>query len=137
MQRVEQTSATRNPAEETGQMPALFSSGDDASEQPRPTGPDYLAIQRSPEFRELRGRFRRFAFPMTVLFIAWYLVYVLLAAYAPAFMSIRVIGSVNVAIIMGILQFVSTAAITIAYLRYAKRRVDPQVEQVRHQAGVQ
>lgn len=136
MQHVAQTSATRHPAEDTGQMPALFDAGDEAQEPRTHTGPDYLAIQRSAEFGQLRGRFRRFAFPMTALFIVWYLVYVLLAAYAPGFMRIRVIGSVNVAIIMGILQFVSTAAITIAYLRYAKRHIDPQVQQVRRQAGV-
>ncbi|GAA5163896.1 MULTISPECIES: DUF485 domain-containing protein [Amycolatopsis] len=98
---------------------------------------DYEAIQRSPEFTTLRGRFRRFAFPMTLLFIAWYLGYVLLAAYAHGFMSTKVYGEINVAIVLGILQFVSTALITIAYLRFAKRRLDPQVEVVRQQAGVQ
>ncbi|HVW42343.1 MAG TPA: DUF485 domain-containing protein [Amycolatopsis sp.] len=134
MQHAAQTSTTRNAAEETGEIPALFGDGDEGHVPQRPAGPDYPAIQDSAAFGELRGRFRRFAFPMTALFVVWYLVYVLLAAFAPAFMSIRLVGSVNVAIVMGILQFVSTAAITVAYLRYAKRRIDPQVEQVRRQA---
>lgn len=129
----------RNPAEETGEMPALFGTHGGEAPQPRPrvaAGPDFAAIQASPEFATLRGRFRRFAFPMTLLFIAWYLLYVALAAYAHGFMSTKIIGEVNVAILMGVLQFVSTALITLTYLRFARRRLDPQVEVVRRQAGV-
>jgi uncharacterized membrane protein (DUF485 family) len=138
MQNVVQSSTTRTSAEDTGQMPALFEAGEEAP-KPRKRGAnvDYLAIQRSPEFTTLRSRFRGFAFPMTLLFVVWYLVYVVLAAYAHDFMSKKVYGEINVAIVMGILQFVSTALITIAYLRFAKRRFDPQVEAVRQQAGVQ
>jgi uncharacterized membrane protein (DUF485 family) len=137
MQNVVQSSTTRTSAEDTGQMPALFEAGEEAPRsRKRGANVDYVAIQRSPEFASLRSRFRGFAFPMTLLFIVWYLVYVLLAAYAHDFMSKKVWGEINVAIVMGVLQFVSTALITIAYLRFAKRRLDPQVEIVRQQAGV-
>jgi uncharacterized membrane protein (DUF485 family) len=137
MQHVTQTSATRNTAEDTGPLPVLFGNAGAVAPQPKaPRGPDYTAIQHSEEFGVLRRRFRRFAFPMTLLFIVWYLVYVVLAAYAHSFMSIKVFGEINVAMIMGILQFVSTALITLAYLRFAKRRLDPQVDRVRQQAGV-
>lgn len=134
---VVQSPTTRNSAEDTGEIPALFEAGEETS-KPRKRGAnvDYVAIQRSPEFASLRSRFRGFAFPMTLLFIVWYLVYVLLAAYAHDFMSKKLFGEINVAIVMGVLQFVSTALITIAYLRFAKRRIDPQVETVRQQAGV-
>jgi uncharacterized membrane protein (DUF485 family) len=53
-------------------------------------------VQASTEFVELRRRFRRFVFPMTALFLAWYFLYVLLAAYAPGFMSTKVFGNINV-----------------------------------------
>lgn len=96
--------------------------------------PDFEAIQASPEFVELRRRFRRFAFPTTALFFTWYLTFVLLAAYARDFMAQRVIGTVNVGILLGLLQFVSTIAITIGYLRYARRRIDPQVARIRARA---
>ncbi|MEO6881940.1 MAG: DUF485 domain-containing protein, partial [Mycobacteriaceae bacterium] len=33
-------------------------------------------MQASPEFQELRSLLRRFIFPMTAIFLAWYLVYV-------------------------------------------------------------
>ena len=37
----------------------------------------YIAVQGSQEFGELRRKFRRFVFPMTGLFLAWYFLYVL------------------------------------------------------------
>ncbi|MDQ0380129.1 DUF485 domain-containing protein [Amycolatopsis thermophila] len=138
MQNVAPTAATRNPVEDTGQMRPLF--GNPAEQPPRPrrpAGPDFVAIQRSEEFTTLRGRFRRFVFPMSLAFVLWYLAYVLLAAYAHGFMSIKLVGEVNVGMVLGILQFVSTAVITALYLRFARRRIDPEVDEVRRQAGVQ
>ena len=80
------------------------------------TPEEYLAAQASPEFVELKRRFRRFAFPMTVAFLAWYLLYVLLSTYAHDFMSTEVFGNVNVGLIFGLLQFVSTFVITHLYV---------------------
>lgn len=82
-------------------------------------------MQASPEFAELRKRLRAFVFPVTGLFLAWYASYVLLATYAPAFMSIPVLGNINVGLVMGLLQFVTTFAITAWYVRFADRRLDP------------
>ena len=65
------------------------------------------------------------------LFLAWYLLYVLCATYAPAFMSAKLWGNITVGLIFGLLQFVSTFAITIWYVRYANRRLDPLAEQLR------
>jgi uncharacterized membrane protein (DUF485 family) len=134
------TPATRNTAEDTGEIPVLF----EAPTPRHPAGrqgraksrPDYMSIQASAEFRTLRSRFRRFVFPMTLLFVVWYLGYVVLAAYFHDFMSTPVFGEVNVGILLGVGQFVSTALITAAYLLFAKRRMDPDVERVRRQAGV-
>ncbi|GLY69832.1 DUF485 domain-containing protein [Amycolatopsis taiwanensis] len=140
MQRIAPTPATRSNPDDTGQLPVLFESS--APAHPAEThsrsgpGPDYLAIQASQEFQTLRSRFRRFVFPMTLLFILWYFAYVILAAYFHDFMSRPVIGVLNVGILMGAGQFVSTALIMAAYVRFAKRRLDPEVEKVRRQAGV-
>jgi uncharacterized membrane protein (DUF485 family) len=105
--------------------------------QPAPTkgNPDFVAIHGSPEFTALRRRFRRFVFPMSALFFLWYLTYVLLAAYAPGFMSYRLTGALNVGLVLGLLQFVSTLAITAGYLRFARRRLDPAVAAIRARAG--
>ena len=92
---------------------------------------DWEAVQSSPEFQDLRHRLRSFVFPVTGLFLAWYLLYVLLATFAPAFMSAHVAGNITVGLIFGLLQFVTTFAITIWYVRYANRRLDPLAEQLR------
>ncbi|MFC0627582.1 DUF485 domain-containing protein [Kribbella deserti] len=88
-------------------------------------------VQISPDFTELRRRFRRFVFPMTGLFLAWYFLYVLLADYAPSFMSTKVFGNINVALLLGLGQFVSTFAITMIYVRWANRQIDPAAERMR------
>jgi uncharacterized membrane protein (DUF485 family) len=85
----------------------------------------YEEVQRTPEFQELRHRLRSFVFPMSVAFLLWYLLYVLLASYAPAFMSIKLAGNITVGLVIGLLQFVSTFAITTIYVRYANRHLDP------------
>jgi uncharacterized membrane protein (DUF485 family) len=93
--------------------------------------PDFAAIHDGPEFAALRRRFKRFVFPVATLFFLWYLTYVLLAAYARDFMSQRVFGLVTVGLLLGLLQFVSTAVITIAYVRYARRHLDPMAAVIR------
>ncbi|WP_433672427.1 DUF485 domain-containing protein [Nocardia sp. CA-136227] len=93
--------------------------------------PDWPQVFDSPEFQSLRRRFRRFVFPMTALFLAWYALYVLLADYAHAFMSHKVGGNITVGLIFGLLQFVSTFVITGLYVRYADRTLDPIAEGIR------
>ena len=102
-----------------------------------PQRPDFEAIQDSPEFVELRRRLRRFVFPMTALFLVWYLTYVLLSAYAHAFMAQQVFGLVNLGMLLGLGQFVSTVLITLAYNRFARKRIDPQVALIRQHAGLE
>lgn len=91
----------------------------------------YLAVERSPEFADLRRALRGFVFPMTVAFFVWYALYVILSAYARGFMSVKIVGHVNVALVFGLLQFVSTFLIAWLYARYASRRLDPLAEQLR------
>lgn len=92
---------------------------------------DYQRVQRSDEFQDLRRRFRRFVFPMTAFFLIWYLLYVLLAAYAHDFMSTRVSGNITVGLLFGLGQFVSTFAITMVYARWANRRQDDVADRLR------
>lgn len=91
----------------------------------------WAAAQSSPEFAQLRKRLRNFVFPVSALFLVWYLVYVLLADYAHGFMSIKLVGNINVGLVLGLLQFVSTFVITTWYVRYANRNLDPIAEQIR------
>ncbi|MFB7664750.1 DUF485 domain-containing protein [Kitasatospora sp. NPDC056138] len=100
-------------------------------EHEEPAPPEGQRVDRSEEFRSLRGSFRGFAFPVTAGFILWYLLYVLLSSYAPAFMATKVVGHINVALVLGLLQFVSTFAIAAWYARFADRRLDPSAAAIR------
>ena len=88
-------------------------------------GDKYLEVQQSEDFVKLRKALRSFVFPMTIAFLAWYTLYVVLSAYARDFMGHRVIGNINVALVFGLLQFVSTFLIAWWYSRFAARRLDP------------
>ena len=95
------------------------------------TPEEYREAQDSPEFQELKRRFRRFAFPMTFAFLAWYLLYVLLSTYAPDFMATEVFGNVNLGILLGLAQFVTTFAITHLYVAHANKNTDPIADEMR------
>ncbi len=91
----------------------------------------YRRAQDSPQFIELRSRYRGFAFPMTAAFLAWYFAFVLAAVFAPGWMSQPVYGAVNRGLVFGLLQFVSTGLITWLYVRYANDRLDPLAAEIR------
>ena len=95
------------------------------------SGAEYQAMQASPEFQELRSRLRRFVFPMSALFLLWYAAYVILGAFAHDFMAIKVWGDINVGLLIGLGQFVTTFVITGLYVRFANRELDPRAEAIR------
>jgi uncharacterized membrane protein (DUF485 family) len=101
--------------------------------------PVYVELHQTPEFSELRRRFRSFVFPATVAFMVWYLLYVVMSNWASGFMNTQVVGNINVALVFGILQFVSTFLIAFAYGRYMNQRVDPLARELdeRYEAEIQ
>ncbi len=90
----------------------------------------YDELHAAPEFRDLRKRYRAFAFPFTAAFLAWYLLYVLMSNWATDFMSQKVAGNINVALVFGLLQFVSTFGIAFLYSRHAAKSLDPLARQL-------
>ncbi|MGP3981546.1 DUF485 domain-containing protein [Streptomyces sp. KR80] len=94
-------------------------------------GAPYRDVQASPEFAELRRAYRSFAFPLTVAFIVWYLLYVLLSNYAGGFMGAKVLGHLNVAFVFGVAQFATTFLIAWWYSRHAATRLDPKAEAIK------
>ena len=85
----------------------------------------YERIAGEGDFAELRRRYRRFAFPATVAFMVWYITYVVCNNWARDFMNTQVVGNINVALVFGLLQFVSTFAIAYLYARYSTKNLDP------------
>ena len=98
---------------------------------PTPLEQRYIDVQKSPEFQDLRRRYRGFVLPVTGLSILWYFLYVGLAAYASDFMGNELFGNINVGLVLGLLQFVTTFAVTTAYVRYAGRVLDPRSAAIR------
>lgn len=92
---------------------------------------DYIAVEESAPFRELKRRQRSFIFPLAVAFLVWYFVYVLLSSFARDFMSQRVWGDMTVGLLFGLGQFVTTFVITMTYVWYANRKLDPRAEELR------
>jgi uncharacterized membrane protein (DUF485 family) len=95
---------------------------------------DFAAIQRTPEFKSLRRKQRRFVFPASALFMLWFMAYVLLSAYARGFMATKVLGRINLGILLGLAQFVSTVVIMASYCWYADRALDSAVRDVHARA---
>ena len=59
--------------------------------------------------------------------------YVVLATYAHDFMATKVLGNINLGIILGLGQFVTTFAITAWYVKFAGRELDPRSAAIREE----
>ncbi len=118
------------PAAATVPAPAAVPTGV-AAARPAPAGPTpadaaevYRAVQGSEAFQEIRRGYRAFVFPATGVFLGWYLLYVGAQAAAPVLMRRQVVGPLNVAWVLGLLQFASTFLLTWLYARNARTRRD-------------
>lgn len=92
---------------------------------------EFHRVQNSPEFAQLKTTFRSFAFPMTAVFLAWYLAYVSASIFAKDLMMWKVAGNVTFGLLFGIAQFASTFLITWLYIRHSNRKVDPIAAKLR------
>ena len=103
---------------------------------------DYPAFEETPTYKELRKRQRGFVFPVLFLGLGWYFLYAILAVYASDWMATPVFGVINIALIFGLSQFVMTFFITMWYVSFANKKLDPLAAELRHeleakqQAGV-
>ena len=86
---------------------------------------DWRSIEGSPEFRELVAARRRFVLPASIFFLAFFLVYLLLAALAPGLMGTTVWGGATLGFLLAVAQVLMTFAVTILYLRQADRVLEP------------
>ncbi len=96
---------------------------------------DLSAIQRSPEFVQLRRRLRLFVFPTSAAFFCWFMTFAVLSAYDRGFMKRKVSGEINMGTVLGLLQFLTTILIVLLYRHFATKKLDPQVDMIRELAG--
>lgn len=85
----------------------------------------YERIHDSADFATLRKAYARFVIPATIAFMLWYIAYVLASNWAPGLMGTYLFGNINVALVWGLLQFVTTFAIAWAYAKYSAKNLDP------------
>jgi uncharacterized membrane protein (DUF485 family) len=95
---------------------------------------DWVAAERSPEFRELIARKRRFVIPATAFFLTWYVGFIALAGYAPDFMGKPVYQGFTVGYALALSQFVMSWTLAWLYVRRADNVFDPLAERAARRA---
>ena len=97
-----------------------------AHTEDRPHGDiDWEAIERSPEFQELVNTRRSFVLPAVIFYLAWYMGFILLTAYAESFMSERVYQGLTVGYCLALTQFLMVLVLGLMYLKRAENIYDP------------
>lgn len=94
---------------------------------------DYPAFEKTPKYRQLRKRQRGFVIPVLIGALLWYFLYVILAVFASEWMATPVIGVINIGLILGLSQFVVTFAVTMWYVSYSNKKLDPLSAELRHE----
>ena len=100
---------------------------------------DWVAAERSPEFKELIKRKRSFVVPATIFFMAWYFGFIILAGYAPDFMGEQIVDGLTIGYVFALSQFVMVWVLAKWYLNKADKEFDPLAEKaakVALEAGV-
>ena len=82
---------------------------------------DWAAVESSPAFRELLAAKRRFIVPATLFFVVYYFALPLAVGFLPELMSTRVPGSLNLAYLFALSQFVMAWTLAALYVRAAAR----------------
>jgi uncharacterized membrane protein (DUF485 family) len=89
---------------------------------------DWLAIERSEEFKELVTERRKFLVPATIVFLVGAIGYLLVAAFVPGVMGWQIIDGLPFAWLAAVSQVLLTWALTWAYLRKADSAFEPLEE---------
>lgn len=104
-----------------------------------PTAPDtsppidYIAFEKTPRFIALKQKRSRFVLPMAIFFMLWYFGFVVLAAFRPDIMAISISGNINLGLVLGLGQFVTTFAITMWYVSFSNKKLDPMGAELRRE----
>jgi uncharacterized membrane protein (DUF485 family) len=86
---------------------------------------DWIAAERSPEFRELVRRKNAFVIPGTIFFLSWFFGFIVLCGYAADFMGKSIYEGFTVGYLIALSNFVMVWVLGALYLRQARRVFDP------------
>src|SRR5271166_1693340 len=76
-------------------------------------------IANSQQFKDLMATKKMFIVPAFIFFVVYYFLLPVLVGYAPAFMSTKVIGNVNIAYLFALSQFLVAWIIAGLYVKAA------------------
>jgi uncharacterized membrane protein (DUF485 family) len=83
--------------------------------------PDWNTFANSPAFKQLLHARRKFVIPVFLVYGAYYLLLHLSFGLAPRFMSTPVFGTLTLAYVFALSQFVSGGIVAILYLRFSTK----------------
>ena len=89
------------------------------------------AVGRDPEMVELESRHRRFVWPITVFFLAYYLALPIIAGSAKGLMGTKLFGEFTFGYLFALSQFVMAFVVAWVYARWAASRIDPLATDLR------
>ncbi|HEX6675856.1 MAG TPA: DUF485 domain-containing protein [Actinomycetes bacterium] len=85
---------------------------------------------------ELEHRQRRIAGPLTLVFLGYYAVFLLLTALAPELLRLRLFWHLSFGYLLAWSVFVVTGVASAIYLKLAHDRIDPLVDRIRQHLGL-
>lgn len=88
---------------------------------PESATPDWSKIAASPDFNALLARKRRFLIPCTIFFLVYYVALLVLVGYCKTFMDTPVLGTLNIAYVFALSQFIMVWAMAYIYVREASQ----------------
>lgn len=84
---------------------------------------------------ELEHRQRRIAGPLTLVFLGYYAVFLLLTALAPELLRLRLFWHLSFGYLLAWSVFVVTGVASAIYLKLAHDRIDPLVDRIQRHLG--
>jgi len=96
-------------------------SGENTLPEPNVSTKDWMLIATSKEFKDLVALKKTFIVPAFVVFLVHYFALAVLVGYAPKLASTRVMGTITVAYLFALSQFVVGWAIAALYLSVATK----------------
>ena len=99
--------------------------------------PDTLAeVARSPLYERLVRERSRFAWRLTIIMLAIFFGYMLLIAFAPGFLAVRIAGqATTLGIPLGVGVILAGILLTGIYVHRANTRFDPMLAEILREAG--
>src|SRR5699024_2834671 len=82
---------------------------------------EYIKIEQTEEFKELKRRKYRFIFPVPLLFIVYYLFFIAMSAYAQDFMSQPLWGNLTIGYLFGVSYYLVVWALAFVYVIIARQ----------------